>query len=412
MRLKYYPANLGDIVYIQKSNDDLEGAYIIELVREIPFGETEVMEYFILHGYVNDETVILQKSNYLTNVNNLTEIFLWIKKVGETYEMIAEVLTSETNVIEWNTESNVEFNKITNIPILGIDDTIGDEFISETGSMSTAFPMEYIKIKNGIFDHLNISSCVTEPYSTVIPDWDYCTNFDCDFNDNVNGGNTDILLSQLAYIKVKRRKSTDFTWVTLYEKEVTSIVDLDIIYNDYYNKSGETYYYAIVPVLTDGTEGDYITDDVETNYNYLFVSDVDQTFKMISNVSFNSSQIRLLGKHQALSGKHPILIANGEQNSSEGSISGSLLGYDFDDDRTVNRDDANSQMDDFMSFLTNGKSKIAKDWNGKIKLIQVDTSSIPTTTKMPSGINNVTFNWIEQGDYNDEDDLRNNGLIE
>ena len=410
-RIKYMPAMEGLIATWKKSASGLY-RYELELVKEVPYGETVMKDYFVLKGYNDTTLVVNQKTNYLEDLNNNSEVFIWIKKVDDTYEFITEILSTETNQVLWNGTSNVEYRKITNIPILGSTAIVGDEFVPLAGSMDDIFPIEYMKIENGVFDHLQISECIADTYSTTIPEWDYCTRFDCDFDENINGGNTDIVLSQLKYLRIKRRLDGDFTWVQLFEKEINVIEDLDIVYDDYYTQSGKVFYYAVVPVSNDGTEGDYITATIETSFNHTYISDSTKTFILHSNVGLSGTQVRPIGEHIVLNSKYPKIVANGMTNYEKGSLSGSLLGYTFYENREVDRYNANVQLEEFRTWITNGDSKVIKDYNGRIKVVQIDTNSMPITYNMTNGFSNVSFNWIEQGDYNTEDDLIENGLIE
>ena len=71
-------------------------------------------------------------------------------------------------------------------------------------------------LKNGIFDHWNVTRDVVSPYSPAIPtSWDYLTVMNANFNGNINAGNVNFSLNSIDGIKIKRRKVSDFNWVTL-----------------------------------------------------------------------------------------------------------------------------------------------------------------------------------------------------
>lgn len=78
----------------------------------------------------------------------------------------------------------------------------------------------------------------------------------------------------------------------------------------------------------------------------------------------------------------------------------------------IDRYDVVKQCNDFQYFLTNGKAKILKDWNGNIWLVRI---SQPPTLSYNSlygnGTAQISFTWVEQGKWNIENDLINNGLI-
>ena len=89
--------------------------------------------------------------------------------------------------------------------------------------------------------------------------------------------------------------------------------------------SGNTYEYALVPVIN-GAEGDYITKSLDAVFNGTFISDVDNIFKLYSNVQFGVSSIQLVGQLQPIGLKYPITIKNSIVDYDSGSIGGSLYG--------------------------------------------------------------------------------------
>jgi hypothetical protein len=58
-------------------------------------------------------------SNAVEALNNLSDIIVWVKKSGDNWELILDVVNRTTSVMFWNaeyeSETNVEYNKITNL---------------------------------------------------------------------------------------------------------------------------------------------------------------------------------------------------------------------------------------------------------------------------------------------------------
>lgn len=64
-----------------------------------------------------------------------------------------------------------------------------------------------------------------------------------------------------------------------------------------------------------------------------------------------------------------------------------------------------------LSFLSNGKAKCLIDWNGNDIIFKVISApSVSYHTNYGNGIVNVAFSWAEQGQYDNQEDLKNLGL--
>ena len=109
--------------------------------------------------------------------------------------------------------------------------------------------------------------------------------------------------------------------------------------------------------------------------------------------------------------KYPIVIQNGDNNYLTGSISAKLMGYNFLETKYVDRKDVVKQKNDFLQFLSNGKAKVFKDWNGNILIFRRTTSSVNYVNTYANGIVDVNFSWVEQGNYDDEKSLKSAGII-
>lgn len=269
------------------------------------------------------------------------------------------------------------------------------------------------QIQNGIFDHIDITKNINFPFTTEIPKWNFDTILDCDFEKGTGAGNVNFTLSQLTSIKIKRRKKGDFEWITIQEIPINSRADLNSIRRDYFVPSYEEFEWALVPILN-GVEGQYIIGSLSTEFNGVFISDITQTFKLDKNVAYNSrTSMQSVGQITPLGRRYPVVIKNGEANYEIGSISGMLLGENYDDTHEISRVDVVKQIEKFEAFLKNGKPKMIRDWNGNIFLVMiVGNPSITYNNAYGMGVANVGFEWVEQGKYDNEDDLYNNGFIE
>ena len=269
-------------------------------------------------------------------------------------------------------------------------------------------------IQNGIYDHMNISSNVTFDYTTIQPtDWDFNTIFNASFNGNISGGNVEDFGANITMVKIKRRIQGTFDWTTIYEIPITQVEQLSFIVNDFLNLNNVQYEYAFVPV-TNGVEGSYIIDSVMSQYNGVFVCDMTNIFSFLAGVSYgDGQQVQQIGVFQPYNRTYPVIVANGSINYRTGSITGKVIPSSFyNNNESLNRFDITQLSKSLLSFLTNKKPKIIKDWNGNAWLCFItDNLNIAYDNSWGMGMMDITANWTEIGDINSKNDLYEAGLI-
>lgn len=270
-----------------------------------------------------------------------------------------------------------------------------------------------IVLKNGIFDHWNVTRDISNPYNSEIPtDWDYLTVMNANFNGNIDAGNSAFSLSTIDGIKIKRRKVTEFDWVTLTYLEASQVQSLNFTFNDNIAASGYTYEYAFVPVVG-GIEGNYITNTIGAKFDGVFICDLDTIYKFYAGVEYGTQEkVQKIGVFEPYGRKYPVVVSNGLINYSKGSFGGTVLPNTYFEDRILNRVQMSQQREQLLDFLTNKKAKILKDWNGNCWLmIIVDNPLVSYESNIGMGIANADANWIELGDWDSQSDLYNNGIL-
>ena len=269
-------------------------------------------------------------------------------------------------------------------------------------------------VKNGIFDHFNLTKDVNSPYTPDIPDaWTYLTLMNANFNGNINAGNVDYALEALSGFKVKRRKMTDFEWVTLTFIPITNPDQLQFVFNDNIAASLEEYEYAFVPVVA-GVEGNYITNTISTKFDGVFICDIDTIYKFYAGVQYGETQkVTKVGVFEPFGRKYPVVVSNGMLGYQTGSVTGTILNNDFVNTRQIDRLACVKERDELLDFLTNRKAKVLKDWNGKSWLMIVSGNpSVSYPDGYGMALGKATFNYTEVGDSNSQQDLFDTGMIE
>lgn len=361
----------------------------ITLKSGIPSGESTTKNWFEL---TTDDGALFDYSNYVDAMKQDTNFVVWVNKVGDVYSLLLDVVTVGIGApIAWLGNATYPSAKIHN-------------------DISGIFPLDRVVIKNGVYDNLDITSNTSRAYSRTFPTWDYYTRINCNFS-TLNGGNLDVVVSQLEGIKLKRRLRGTFDWITLNYISVTDEDSLSFIHDDYMCPTDKTFDYAIVPILSGGVEGDYIINTVTSSFDGCFVCDASGVFKMYSACTYPTSTNSLTaGVITPIGRRYPILIYNTDNDYEGGTFSADLLGYGFEDNRTINRQDVQEQLTDYRACLKNKTAKILKDWDGRIKLIGI-TGGITETPDLINGKVNVGFSWVEQGQYDNQSDLYENGLV-
>lgn len=269
-----------------------------------------------------------------------------------------------------------------------------------------------ITVKNGIFDHWNLTNDVSSDYSSEIPsEWDVLTVMDANFNGTLEAGNIDESLADADGFKVKRRKTDEYNWITLaYFDSAES--SLSFVLNDNIAQSGIEYEYALVPVF-DSEEGEYLTETVTTKFEGVFICDMDTIYRFYTEVSYGTeTRVQKVGTIEAYGRQYPIIVSNGAINYNTGSVSGYVMPPDYDDDYNWDRLAMVETRKELKDFLVNKKAKILKDWNGNIWLMMI--TSNPSTSYVSDfgmGIGKVSVSWTEIGDSNTQEDLYQSGII-
>lgn len=295
---------------------------------------------------------------------------------------------------------------------------LGYNFVQDGNSLDIAPTsvnnVTTVQVQNGIFDHFHLTNNTTNDYSPIKNmEWAYLDIIVANFDNNINGGNVDFLLQYLTAIKVKRRIKGTFNWVTLKTVAVKAFEDLNFAFNDYIAANNTDYEYALVPILN-GAEGDYITNSITSQFKGVFICEKDSIYKFYAGVSYGTGKrVKKIGVFEPYGSKYPIIVANAKTNYYSNSISFTVLPLDYEENRIMDRYEINKLTEEILNYITDNKAKIIKDWNNSIHLVY--PSSEPNITydnNWGMGKVDISFDYVEVGDANNEKDLMEFGLVE
>ena len=166
--------------------------------------------------------------------------------------------------------------------------------------------------------------------------------------------------------------------------------------------------------MTQGIEGDYITNSTIPHWKGTFISDASgEIHKLYSGISYGSKErVKPRNIFTPIGRKYPIIVCNSEINYNSGSTSGYIYGYNFEKTRRIDRLSVVKQTMAFEDFLNTETTKVITDWNGNIWVVGIiDSTSIEYNDISTNGTTIVSFSWVEQGKYNNYEDLVANNLI-
>lgn len=241
---------------------------------------------------------------------------------------------------------------------------------------------------------------------TFPSEWSWKTIMQAEFNDNLHAGSVNYSVDVVSEIRIKRRKSGDLRWKTIYVKNIETVDDFRFTYYDYLAAGNATYEYLLVPLIA-GEEGAAQSQIVESEFRDYYLLDKDQTFHIVMD-SENSITYNIEGATQTtISRKYPFVIKNGSVGYYSGTLSAIFIElveceWDIDNGAWFRR-----KVD---QFLSNGNVKLLKDWMGNMWLISI-VESISQDSGDGPYFPVHSINWIECGDAEEMGDLYDNGFI-
>ena len=271
-----------------------------------------------------------------------------------------------------------------------------------------------LTVKNAIYDRVYATLDVLEDFDGTIPEnWTFDTCLDAQFNGDLYGGNVSFTESIVESIRIKRRTEKDNVFKTIYEKAITKNEDFQIEFIDYLEPIG-TIEYAYVPVISGG-ESNYITNSVESSFEYYFLCEKDRSYPIIidadytQEINYETSNVKPLGR------KYPVTVVNGNTGYKSGNMKCTFIELN-DCELDVNGTFEYRNL--VYDFLTNKQPKILKSHDGNLLIINI-TDNITEDNRQyvyqdMSGFYYVqtTFNWVEAGDAYSVGDLYDNNLID
>lgn len=267
--------------------------------------------------------------------------------------------------------------------------------------------VDTIKIANGIFDHLNLLEQITN--STTIPtEWTDKTLLNATFNGTLDAGSLSEFIGNIDHLEIQRQKVGTNEWITLQSlyKTNNGSVPAEFTMNDTYGENNTLYTYQIVPVDVQGNQGIALQKDVLSVFNDAYIADANHIYKITYEYSLGSMQKNQTNAvYTPYGAKYPTVVYNSVNRYDSGSITAVLLAPTSQSE-TKSYLDRNAQVklvEEFNTWLSNGKAKILKDFNGNLKVITViNPISNNYYKELGNGLASTSFNFVEVGDFSQQ----------
>lgn len=282
--------------------------------------------------------------------------------------------------------------------------------INTTGNNTN---IDTIQISNGIFDHLNLLNIIstqTNVFDYETPnEWTENTIMNAVFNGSIDAGSLGDFVGYVDHLEVQRQEVGSNEWITLqkiYKNYETGEIKANFVMQDTYAQNDTLYTYQIVPVDIYGNVGYALQQDILSKFNDAYIADANHIYKITNEYTIGSMQREQASAvYVPYGSKFPFVAYNAVTNYDSGSITAVLLSPTSNSEThsCIDRKAQVKLVEEFNSWLTNGRAKILKDFNGKLKLINV-INPVPNSyyKELGNGLASTTFNFVEVGNMTQE----------
>lgn len=340
--------------------------------------------------------------------NGNTKVFLWMKVIGTSWDVQVDILETTSTKLDWNSTStnNIKYNVTSDIAWKS--ESKGTFTPRTTTYNAINNTLTTVIVANGIFDHLNLTLDTNISYTTDVPQKTQQTLLNIDFNGSISSS-----ISNYTRLLLKRKDDTTSDWINLVDMSIPTGIPTYIDYDDKFVPKGIEQTYSLIAYI-DSTPSEPVNIKVTPSWAKYCLSDRNNRFTLNYAVIYsNHTQNIQNGVFLPIGARYPIVIQNGEGNYKSGSLQFKVLGYQYEENKRLDRLSINKQKEDMLEFLTNGKVKCLTDFNGGIYIFKVINSpQISYDANWGNGIPTISFDWVEQGKYNNYEDMLNVGFVD
>ena len=273
---------------------------------------------------------------------------------------------------------------------------------------ATNVDLNTLSISDGTYDHLFLSIDTSQTVKNINDDWKYETRLNAPFDKDLEAGNIGFSVRNTDTIVIKTREKGTFEWKTIYTIPITTAEDFSFVINYPYSKNRTENEYMMLSTIN-GVENSYTTIGCETSFDGFFIVDKDNIYGTVYNTN-STDTVRNTNNTvlSLLNNKYPTVFTNSESDYNTGTTSGCFLKIDVDTG-VVDEMNGASYRKNVVDWLCNNKPKILKLQDGRAFLIKV-TGTPSDTGQGHEQLREISFDWTEIGDVDNEKDLYLNNL--
>ena len=270
-----------------------------------------------------------------------------------------------------------------------------------------------VEMSGMVLDELFGDKDITIPVTIDKPTgWNYTTVIDAKLKGDLEGGSVSAGGFEIEKIKFQKRRVDELYWEDL------AIIDYEqnkqLLYEaiDKFVQNDFIYEYSLIPVTATIFGNTVIREQITVDFDGVFLSDRNNNYKLLYNLETDDIEHNIASATlQPINSQFPI-ISYGETDYRSGGITALFLSGE-----TVNANDGKVRIrmeklgrEKLMKFLKNQKPKILRHQNGDMMLINIVGNPKEVPNNSISGIANVSFNYVEVGNT-DDDTLKTNGML-
>lgn len=272
--------------------------------------------------------------------------------------------------------------------------------------------INYLEMSNMIIDEIDIRNEIPTSIDTNKKDWDYTSILLCKFQNDLSGGNVNLYNMNVEYLRIKRRKKTEFEWQVL--KDVSYVNGkVDYEFYDKYIENGEIYEYCIVPVLGGNAEGNGTNiEEIATEFYGLYLTSKDEDFAFIFDLEYGTINNNIkTNVIETIGSKYPYVISNGNVNYKSGSVNTTLISDTSLYGQQIDNVTQKTLRIKVEEFLLNKKPKLFRSSANDIMIVKIIGQPKIEIDKLNNSVYHISFDYVEIGDGTDLDEMRTYGLI-
>lgn len=301
--------------------------------------------------------------------------------------------------------------------------------------MMTSYIKNFYPTNQGLYDSYTVVA-----YAVTVDNTEVETEIDgilCDYN--IVSGESDLLkvenMCNLGIVNIcvdlttfadaynkftisyKERNSTE--WILLQTINETdmdpySLNYIKAIFDFPYCGNNRVYDFKLDIYADNGSVLTEATASVLSKFNKNYICDKDINYDTTVEYQLGSVQLTTkVSSYEPYGSQFPIVSKNTVTKYREGQSTALLLAPTSLSKTNANIDRFGQVklVDEFNNWLSNGKAKILKDFNGNLRIIAITTAISNSYYKeLGNGIASTSFSWKEIGTFNDTD-LKKLGMI-